>query len=69
MGWFQILCTFCQKCVYQSGRETKTKQLLHLEISKFCDETWSKFAEVHKHLYSEYLENSVKDSTLGLCIC
>jgi hypothetical protein len=28
--------------MYQSGRVTKTRQLLHLEISKFYGTNWSK---------------------------
>ena len=59
MRWDQFLYTFGPKCIYQSGRVSKTKQLLDWKILKCCGTNWSKLQKVSKAPYGLTLKNSV----------
>jgi hypothetical protein len=58
---------FCKKCIYQSGRVTKTKQLLNLEIFKFCGVNWIKVQKVHMCSRVQVLQNSGIEQSLDPC--
>jgi hypothetical protein len=52
-------------CIYQSGRVTKIKQLLHLEISIFCETNWSNLQKFPRAPMGLGSENSEIMLTLG----